>query len=156
MQKSHSSPSLSTMGTNSLSTNGNTMVPRTPPNSRRTSNQYQRRTVSTHAGILHVPLTPIEMIGFHSLLQVPHSQAAECAVTYNTVDFPEHLITPSNIDAAKDLATCLAMPTEAPTAPETPLFRPTINWLEAATQNTKLMERYNTLRMRVRKAMQQK
>lgn len=79
------------------------------------------RRLSISCNALPVPNSPLEEIGFHSILHVSHSTFAECSTSARTADFPKMLLNPST-DEALDLASCIATPTESPELPE-PVYR---------------------------------
>lgn len=123
-----------------------------------------RKSISTNAltelaaasaPSLTVPSNPLEQIGFHSLLKVTPTTTVDCAITYQTVDFPQQLLEESTTDDdnQKALAACLATPSEPP-AERTPTFRhPSIRWLDFCSSDEKMLERFHSLRRRIRKRM---
>jgi hypothetical protein len=114
-----------------------------------------------------VPTTPLEHIGFQSLLKASPATLYDCAINYHTIDFPQQLLhghghgTSDKIDGqdgkdgkdGKDgqgLAACLATPSDPPAEPRAPVFRPPMvaKWICAGDE--KLAQRFNHLRRRLR------
>jgi hypothetical protein len=167
MKKSHSSPILSSL---------DRMDPRTPPNSRRVSNAYSthmhmhmRKSVSAGAlpdavpvsALLPLPSTAIEQIGFSSLMKMSPATTLECAINYQTFDFPKSIIESSrdgddmDMDMDMGLAACVATPSDPPDGARSPVYRSASvgRWLEFCTTNDKFADRFHNLRKRLRKRM---
>jgi hypothetical protein len=164
MKKSKSSPTLSSLGTlgslGSIGTHGvQAPTPRAVQN-----NIIMRKSVSTAAlsdmapVTLMVPSTPLEQIGFHSLLKASPATMYDCAVNFNTLDFPKQLLGPrdqgtkGHTSDELGLAACLATPSDPPAEPRAPVFRPPMvaKWIEFCAGDEKLVERFNNLRRRLR------
>jgi hypothetical protein len=158
MKKSQSSPILSSL---------DRVEPRTPPNSRRLSNAYSnhmRKSVSTAAlpeaasSLLPLPSTPIEQIGFSSIMKMSHATTLECAINYQTFDFPKSIIESSRDGGDGDsigMAACISTPSDPPDGARSPVYRSASvgRWLEFCTTNEKFADRFHNLRKRLKKRM---
>jgi hypothetical protein len=85
----------------------------------------------------------------------------ECAINYQTFDFPKSIIESSrdgddmDMDMDMGLAACVATPSDPPDGARSPVYRSASvgRWLEFCTTNDKFADRFHNLRKRLRKRM---
>lgn len=137
MRRSSSSPSLSALGARA-------------PCVAAPAARLVNKSLSCQAGLhaLGAPTNAIEYVGFTSMLHLSHAAAAECSMSYMTVDFPGHMLAGSSPDDV-GLALCLQTPQEDPTQSSATThaasrLRP---WM---TGETEIVERFHLLLRRRR------
>lgn len=144
MKKSQSTPSLCALGGAGVQLQLQRRMSFT--------NSGMRKSVSTTALTeLHVPNSPIEQLGFHSLLKASPVTTYDCAINYQTVDFPKQLLKPDDPNNSMALAACIATPSD-PLEPKSPVYRqPLFRWLEMCTNDERMAERFNNLRRKLKR-----